>query len=73
MKVISGAANYHRRDWSEPAGRSTFEFSGKEVADLLLKQIDKPGAAVNKILVRCPDGKHIKVDELNVALVVDFY
>lgn len=41
---------------------------------MLLKQINKPGAAVKKIYVDCPEcGKTIGVDELKILLVVDFY
>ena len=44
------------------------------IADVLLKQIDKPGAAVNKIFVHCPEcGKSIGIDELKVSIVVNFY
>jgi hypothetical protein len=73
MKVTSVAANFHCCDWHEPRGRATFEFSGKEVADVLLKQIDKTGTDVSNIFVHCPCGKSIGVDELKVSIVVNFY
>jgi hypothetical protein len=74
MQVTSVAVNFHRQDWNEPSARATFEFSGKEVADLLLTQIKKTGIDVNNAYVDCPEcGQNIGVDELKISLVVNFY
>ena len=79
MKVISAAANFHcNGDDHEPKGRATFEFSGKEVAEALLKCVEdtikKSNIDACKAYVVCPEcNKNIGVDELKVSLVVNFY
>jgi hypothetical protein len=89
MKVVSGAANFHRNgDINEPAGRSAFEFTGKEVAEALLKLVKEtsnPACDVCRVYVKCPECKKcfkvnclecknfIKDDDLTVTLVVNFY
>ena len=74
MRATSVAVNFHRQDWNEPIARATFEFSGKEVADALLKQIEKTNIDAHNVFVDCPTcGKSIGVDELKVSIVVNFY
>ncbi len=73
MRVTSVAVNFHC-DGHEPRARTTFEFSGKEVTDVLLKQIEKTGIDVNNIYVDCTKcGQNIRIGDLKVSLVVDFY
>ena len=74
MKTTSVAVNFHRSDWHEPSARATFQFSGKEVVEALLKQIEKTNIDAHNAYVHCPEcGKNIGVDELKVSLVVNFY
>jgi hypothetical protein len=77
MKTTSVAVNYHW-DGHEPRARATFELSGKEVIEALLKHVEeiikKPGSDAYNVYVDCPEcGKNIGVDDLKVSLVVNFY
>jgi hypothetical protein len=73
MEITNVACNYH---WNghDPVMRMTYEFSGKEVAEALLKQINRPNIDAFNAFVVCPKcDSHIEIEELKVKLVVNLY